>query len=491
MILSRIVPAVVVVAGLAGAAGIVTELKPAPPTPAALTVRQVPVSGAVRACPPGSGGNGDRIAVFSASSLPHGHGTALVTAVPAAAGQTAAGQTAAGQTAGQTAIEKPSATLTTPGTLAVIAAPGTNARRQPQAWSVTANGAMAPGMAAELADAKGQATVSCASPGSDIWFVGPGQQSGVSQIQLHLMNVDVLAATVELTVITDAGPVQSGAYSGITVLPHQLVTETLSSATSGASVVAIEVRTTTGRVAAAVATSGRSGPVSWLPSSASPAVTQVIPGVPPSASPSGLLLVVPGNQNARVSLEAITTQGRYQPLGSQQIDLPGQSASFVQLPALGGGAVALVLSSNVPVTASALVPGTGVGVFTVPVPPVTEQAVIAGNVAGGGLNATLSLTAPVATGRVRVTETSDTGQSQSLTLTIPGGRTLNVPLTAPGRSRRPFSLVIKPLAGSGPVFAARFEAQGQNTTTSIVPAISALTTITLPPARGSYAAITP
>lgn len=475
---TRFVPAAVVIAGLAAAAGITVGVKPSPPVPAALTVRQVPVSGAVRACPPGTGGDGDRIAVFAASPLRHQPGAASVTALtdPPAAD----------------AVGKAKATsIGTPGTLAIVTAPGTGPRRQPQAWSVTADGALAPGLAAELTDAKGQATMSCASPGSDIWFVGPGEQSGVSQIQLQLMNVDVLAATVELTVITDAGPVQSGSFSGITVLPHQLVTQNLSSATAGASVVAIEVRTTTGRVAAAVSTSARSGPVSWLPSAAAPATTAVIPGAPPSAAQSGLLLVVPGSQNARVSLAAITAQGRYQPLGSQQVDLPGQSASFVQLPALGGGAVALVLTSNVPVAASVLVPGTGVGTYTVPVPPITEQGVIAGNVAGGGLAATLSLTAPAATARVMITETGQTGQTQSRTVTIASGRTLNVPLTSPDRSRKPFSLVITPLAGSGPVYAARFETQGQNTTTSIIPALSALTTITLPPARGSYTAIRP
>jgi len=51
--------------------------------------------------------------------------------------------------------------------------------------------------------------------------------------------------------------------------------------------------------------------------------------------------------------------------------------------------------------------------------------------------------------------------------------------------------VITPLAGSGPLYAARVETQGQNTVASILPAMSALTTITLPPVRDSYAAISP
>jgi hypothetical protein len=52
-------------------------------------------------------------------------------------------------------------------------------------------------------------------------------------------------------------------------------------------------------------------------------------------------------------------------------------------------------------------------------------------------------------------------------------------------------VVITPLAGSGPLYAARVETQGQNTVVSIIPAVSALTTITLPPVRDSYDAISP
>jgi hypothetical protein len=51
--------------------------------------------------------------------------------------------------------------------------------------------------------------------------------------------------------------------------------------------------------------------------------------------------------------------------------------------------------------------------------------------------------------------------------------------------------VIEPLRGSGPLYAARVETQGQNSVVSIIPAASALTTISLPPVRDSYDAISP
>jgi hypothetical protein len=67
------------------------------------------------------------------------------------------------------------------------------------------------------------------------------------------------------------------------------------------------------------------------------------------------------------------------------------------------------------------------------------------------------------------------------------------PVTAPRGARHgsAFAVVITPLAGSGPLYAARVETQGQNTIVSIIPAASALTTISLPPVRESYDAISP
>jgi hypothetical protein len=54
-----------------------------------------------------------------------------------------------------------------------------------------------------------------------------------------------------------------------------------------------------------------------------------------------------------------------------------------------------------------------------------------------------------------------------------------------------FAVVITPLTGSGPLYAARVASQGQGRVVSIIPAVSALTTISLPPVRDSYTAISP
>jgi hypothetical protein len=139
------------------------------------------------------------------------------------------------------------------------------------------------------------------------------------------------------------------------------------------------------------------------------------------------------------------------------------------------------------------VPSSGLGTVTAAAAPIAQQAVIAGNPASGGFTASVALSAPEAAGRVRLTETAEGAQPSTQILTVPAGRTLAEPAKAPPGSRHgaPFTIVITPLAGSGPVYAARIETHGQNTVVSIVPVISALTTTGLPPVRASYTAISP
>jgi hypothetical protein len=481
--LRRFVPAAAVLLALAiiGAAAALIKSGPAmaPPRNASSAIaltRQAAITTAIRACPPGTNTTQDRVTLFASSS--GSGGEAALTPLP--------------QAGTRIATARPPA-ATTPGTLSVLPVSATATTSKQQAWSLAATGAMARGVEAEVADSSGLASVRCGEPGSDIWFVGPGQQNGAKQIQLYLMNVDSLAATVNVNVITDAGVVQSGSNTGITVPPHGLVTESLSAQAGEASVLAIEVRTSAGRVVADVSESSSHGTASWVPSAASPSTRLLIPGVPPSGSAASLFLVVPGSSNAKVNVSAVTSQGHYQPFGSQAIDLPGQSASDVQLTPLGGTAAALQITANVPVTAAVLVPGSGFGTFTAAAPPVAEQAVIAGNTAGGGFAASVTLSAPGPAARVRLTEfTEGTATGASQLVTVPAGRTLAAPVKAPPGSKHgvPFTVVITPLPGSGPLYAARVETQGQNTV-SIIAAGSALTTIGLPPVRDSYAAIWP
>ena len=196
---------------------------------------------------------------------------------------------------------------------------------------------------------------------------------------------------------------------------------------------------------------------------------------------------------------AITPQGLYHPFGAQTVDIPPNSAFYVQLSPLGGTAAALELTSNVPVSAAVLVPGSGLGAFTAATAPISEQAVVAGNTTGSGPSATIALSAPAGAARVRLTEIAlatsghAAGPSVSQIVPVQARHTLVVPVAPPkgSKSGSAFAVVITPLPGSGPLYAARVETQGQSTVVSIMPAISALTTTNLPPVRDSYTAISP
>jgi hypothetical protein len=496
MRLARFVPAGVVLLALCVIAGVAQLDRPAPATTSQVTAasRQVAVSSAVRACPPAQGGGSAQVALIAGSP------GSLSPVTASGPGQV---ELAPLPLAGVQLHAVSPISQADPGALSLLAVPAASSVTKKgttvaEGWSVTGTGVMAPAMEAEETENSGLSGVRCGEPGSDIWFVGPGQSNGAKQIQLDLMNIDALAASVDVSVITEAGPVQADGDTGITVPPYETVTESLSALGASSPVVAIEVRTSIGRVAADVWESSAAGS-SWLPSTTAPSTSMVIPGVPPSGSAAGLFIAVPGSLSARVSVLAITPQGLYRPFGTQTVDVPPDSAFYVQLSPLGGTAAALELTSNVPVSAAVLVPGSGLGALTAATAPISEQAVVAGNTTGSGPSATIALSAPAGAARVRLTEIAlatsghAAGPSVSQIVSVQARHTLVVPVAPPKgtKSGSAFAVVITPLPGSGPLYAARVETQGQSTVVSIMPAISALTTINLPPVRDSYNAISP
>ena len=121
---------------------------------------------------------------------------------------------------------------------------------RPGGVMVQAAGSMAGGLEAEQT-AGGVATARCGGPGTDFWFAVPGQQPA-STIELDLMNVDSQASTVDVDVFTDTGPLHTGADTGITVPAHGLVVQSLAGLVHGSRAIALHVRTSAGRVVAAL-----------------------------------------------------------------------------------------------------------------------------------------------------------------------------------------------------------------------------------------------
>jgi Family of unknown function (DUF5719) len=362
---------------------------------------------------------------------------------------------------------------------------------------VSATGAMAQGLEVEQTGPRGLVTSQCGSPGTSFWFVGPGQ-AAAADMQLYLMNTDGVAADVQVTAITDitkSGPLLNNVDTGITVPPHSMVVQSLSRMLQSSKVVALNVTSSVGRVVAELRESrSSSDDGGWLPATGPPAQNLTIPGLPTGPGSPVLYIAVPGTATALVKVTAVASRGSYQPTGGTGIDLLGGSASQIPLPALGGVAGAISISSNVPVVASVLLSGgpSGTpGAVAASAGPVQEQGVIADSPSG---STELVLTAPQQAASVRVTVATATdpatGQAGSV-VQVKAGSAVLVPIRAPsGHRGQDVMVVITPLAGSGPVYAARVISSG-GVVQSILPVPSSLTSVPLPPVQNSLTAVLP
>jgi hypothetical protein len=362
---------------------------------------------------------------------------------------------------------------------------------------------MALGFEAEVATASGTGVVSCAHPGSDMWFVGAGEQAGAPTTLLYLMNTAAVTASAEVTLLTDAG-VQQGLGAAITIGPGQYLSENLAPYARGSVVIAVHVQASSGQVAAAVWQGPASGPGgTWLPQAAEPARQVVIPGLTAASSAARLFVVVPGATDARIKVEALTSHGPFLPFGTALQDVPAGASSSFALTSLGASSASLVLTSNVPITAGIAVPGSGIGSFSAAVAPLGEQGVIAGNPGGKQGWVGLILSAPSGGASAAITvvpsaaaSTAQPGKgapSAPQDVQVPAGHTVQVTVQPPA-GNQPFAIVVTPRPGSGPLYAARVVSSGSGLSgpvVSIAPVPSAPTKVTLPPVRDSYVAVVP
>lgn len=458
-------------------------------SPAGSAGQAVAVTSVTRSCPPAPPGSSQTRIAVTAGTGTAGTRTSTGSAVFSAVQQASSGTAKSSGTAAAGA--KP-VTVSAVGTAATVTTGGG------AGTAVAAAGQMAMGFEAEQADASGTGLVSCSHAGSDLWFIGTGQAAGATQIWLYLMNTGIVTASADVTILTDTGQ-QSGLTSAVTVQPGQFVKVNIAPLVSGSQAVALHVQATTGQVSASAWEGDGSGSGAWLPQAAAPSTTQVIPGLTVASSAAKLFVVVPGATDAQVQVVAYTPAGGVQQFPGTPVDASAGAATPVALNSLGASAAGLKLTSNVPVVAGVLVPGSGIGSFTAAAAPVTQQGVVAGNPAGRGLSVGLLLTAPGARASVSVSVVSAGGTvtkpAADQAVTVAAGHTLALAVPHPPGDREPFALVVTPGAGSGPLYAVRVVTAGSGglsaPAVSLLPVPSALTTVTLPPASDSYQAVLP
>ncbi len=329
----------VLLGGLVGAGLVAAALAPQA-DPAVPETAYRPVSSAVLACPELTGA-GQAINVLAA-----------VVAGPA-------------EGPGSAVLRPMAAT----GDLVRLAGPGepvalrTVARSQPPIL-MQADGSWAPsGLAGVLArqvtgTSEGLSSVACPPPGPQWWFVGAGSQLGRGAALL-VSNPAEEPARFDISLYSGAGPVQALAGKGIDLGPRSNVRLRLDALAPDEDLLAIEVRATSGRVAAAVRdvavpSEDRPRGVDFIPAAQAPGRRLVVAGIPEGDGARDLVLVNPGTQFATVTPRLLTATGATAVEGLAAIAVPAGAIIRVDLTrVLAGRSGTLDLTSDVPVTGGA------------------------------------------------------------------------------------------------------------------------------------------
>ncbi|MEV1049548.1 DUF5719 family protein [Streptomyces sp. NPDC049887] len=358
----------------------------------------------------------------------------------------------------------------------------------------TATGGLAPGWTTQqtttvsAGSGRGVLGVHCTAPDTDLWFPGANLAED-RQDYVHLTNPDDSGALVDIELYGKDGALKSQLSDGIQVPAGASVPVLLSTLTTDpAEDVTVHVTTRTGRVGAAVRGAGDETGSDWLPASADPAATLVLPGVPADATSVRLVAFAPGDDDAELKVRLASATGTINPAGAESLRVKsGMTASLDMKDVTKGeaGSILLAPAEGAPATrvVAALEVTRGKGdkqeiAYIPATAPVAERATAADNRAKGSV---LSLTAPGATARVKVTASAGTeGGSRAVkTYTVKGGTTLAVSPPVPAGLKGSYALTVEPESG-GPVHAAR---------TLLLPqdGIQMFTVQTLPDDRGLVA----
>ncbi|MGZ6804750.1 MAG: DUF5719 family protein [Nocardioidaceae bacterium] len=366
--------------------------------------------------------------------------------------------------------------VTAPGQVAVRV--GTNVDRD--ALVVSASGVLAAGLEAEqvtrgeVGRDRGLAGLRCEAPRPEAWFEGAGTGTGEESI-LVLVNVDDTPATVDVSVFSTTGPADPRPGEGITIAPHTRQIISLDTLAPDRSLMAVHVTSRRGRVAAAVRYSRVSGlvpqGVDWLPETVPPAQRVVVPGIPQTGNGQRFVLITnPTQDDTSVDVQVTTSEGQFVPTGLSALPVPAGTTVTARLDGIttSSAVAATVTSQGAPVLAGALVKDAQSGspirelAFTAGSLPLSGPALLTDLVINRPTESTLILSAPQGAATVVVTPIRVVGTRGALpapkTVRIAAGRTATLALSTfypPGTTTQ-LALEVRPVDGSGPVYAARY-----------------------------------
>ncbi|WP_329464874.1 DUF5719 family protein [Streptomyces sp. NBC_01431] len=368
---------------------------------------------------------------------------------------------------------KPVVTLKEPGKPAAATASGGDA----PALTGSADGALAPGWAAQqttqITGGVGRALLgtNCTAPDADFWFPGASTAKD-RQDYVHLTNPDDTAAVADIELFGKDGAIKADIGEGITVPAKSSVPVLLSTLTGTvADDLTVHVSTRAGRVGAVVQATDAKAGADWLPASADPAASQVLPGIPGDATDVRLIVHAKGTDDADLKVKLSGKGGSFTPVGLDSVHVKsGMTASFDLKNVMRGDAGSLLLSpvsdGGTPVVAALrVVRGTGdkqeIG-FIPAAGQVGTRATVTDN---RDKASTLVLTATGtkdATVKVSSSAGTEGGEPQSKSYTVKAGTTLAVDPPVPTGLKGSYALTVEPDPSGGPVYAARTLAIAQD-----------------------------
>lgn len=391
--------------------------------------------------------------------------------------------TQAGRNGGPGAIT--SARVTTPGlplpvpiTQAGQVAVGLATTTNRDGLLVNADGALAAGLEVEQVTRgerghdRGLAGLRCEPPKPESWFVGGSTLVGDTSV-LVLANVDDTPSTVDVTVFSAKGPVDSRPGQGITVEPHTRLVIPLDTLAPDRALLAVHVLSRRGRVAAALRHSYESSRategVDWVPQALPPSRDVFVPGLPASPGLRAVYVTNPGADDTTVSIQVTAQDGQFVPVGRDAVDVPAGTTVSVRLDDVTStSAVGIrVRSTGAPVLAGGFAKDYQTGpvrefAYAGSAEPLSGPALLTDVVINRPTESTLILSAPYGAASVVVSPIRVLGQRGALpapkTVGIPAGRTATLRLSSffpPGTTAQ-LAVELSPVAGSGPVYAARY-----------------------------------
>ncbi|WP_406199083.1 DUF5719 family protein [Kitasatospora sp. NBC_01560] len=394
------------------------------------------------------------------------------TAAPSAAPSTPAAP--APSAAGTPAPDKGAApadarlTATKPGT--PVTGPAANGDTAPGTGAV-ATGALAPGFTVTQTTTvteqrgSGLSGITCTPAGTSFWFAG-ASTAGDRTDYVSLVNTESTAAVVDIKLYGDKGLIDNDAANGISVAPGSSQSVLLPTISKGqVTDLAVHVVVRTGRVGAALHAADGAKGADWVPASADPAPTQVIPGLPADTAGARLVVWAPPEDDADLKIELSGKNGWFVPAGNESIHIKAGQVAAVDLGKVTRDEVAgLRLSPSddkhpTPVVAGLRVDRAGQNgksdaAWLTGTVPVGARATVADNRGGGA--ATLFLTSAGEAATVKVTASAGTGGGTPVSkeVQLPAGGTVALPAPEPGGLNGSFALTVETVSG-GPVVAAR------------------------------------